>query len=57
MFIVLKKPIYEGPFTIGVHKKNVSPQNHSQNIALNDHYIYKIIYLVDFFFIGYSHTS
>jgi len=33
-----------GPFMVGVHKKNVSPQNHSQSITLNDHYIHEIIY-------------
>jgi hypothetical protein len=36
-----------GRFTIGVHKRNVSPQNHSQNTTLN--YIYEKIYLVDFY--------
>jgi hypothetical protein len=39
-----------GVITVGVHKRNVSPQNLSQNITLNDHYIYEVIYLVDFFF-------
>jgi hypothetical protein len=39
-----------GAITIGVHKKNVSPQNHSQDIILNHHYIYEIIYLVNFIF-------
>jgi hypothetical protein len=33
-----------------VHKRIVSPQNHYQNTILNDHYIYKISYLVDFIF-------
>jgi hypothetical protein len=36
------------PFTVGVHKRNVLPQNHCQDITLNEDYIYKIIYLVDF---------
>jgi hypothetical protein len=35
---------------VRVHKRNVSPQNHFQNNTLNDHYIYEIIYLVDFLF-------
>jgi len=39
-----------GTFIVGVHKRNVSPQNHFQNTTLNDHYTYDIIYLVDFFF-------
>jgi len=34
-----------GPIIVGVHKRNVSPQNHIQDIILNDHYIYRIIYL------------
>jgi len=38
-----------GAITVGVHKRNVLPQNYSQNIILNDHYIYEIIYLVIFF--------
>jgi len=33
---------------VGVHKKNVLPQNHSQDTTLND-YVYEIIYLVDFY--------
>jgi hypothetical protein len=37
-----------GPFKVGVHKRNVLPQNHFQDITLNDHYIYTIIYLVYF---------
>jgi hypothetical protein len=36
------------PFKVGAHKRNVLPQNHFQDITLNDHYIYKIIYLVYF---------
>jgi hypothetical protein len=35
---------------VGVHKKNVLPQNQFQNNILNDHYVYEIIYLVDFLF-------
>ncbi len=31
-----------------VHKRNVSPQNHYHDTTLNDHYVYEIIYLVDF---------
>jgi hypothetical protein len=34
-----------------------APQNHTQGITLNDKYIYNIIYLVEFFFIKYSHNS
>ncbi len=37
-----------GTFMVGVHKMNVSPQNHSQDTTLYDHYVYKIIYLVKF---------
>jgi hypothetical protein len=32
------------------YTKGMSSQNHSQNSTLNDHYIYQIIYLVDFSF-------
>jgi len=39
-----------GTFTVGVHKRNVSPKNHCQNITLNDNHIYEIIYLVEIFF-------
>jgi len=45
----ITKILLLGAITIGVHKKNVSPQNHFEDIILNDHYIYKIIYLIDFF--------
>jgi hypothetical protein len=41
---------------VRVHNRIVSPQNHCQNTTLNDHYIYKIIFLVDFLNIRYSHT-
>jgi hypothetical protein len=37
-----------------VHKRIVSPQNHCQNTTLNDHYNYKINYLVDFIFSLYD---
>jgi len=33
-----------------VYKRIVLPQNHYQNIILNEHYIYEISYLVDFTF-------
>jgi hypothetical protein len=46
-----------GTFTIGVHERNVLPQNHFKNVILNDHYTFEIIYLVDFIFIRYSHIS
>ncbi len=39
----------QGMFTIGVHKRIVSLQNHYENTTLNDHYIYEIMYLVDYF--------
>jgi hypothetical protein len=39
-----------GTFTTGVHKRNFSPQNHFQDTSFNDHYTYKIIYLVDYFY-------
>ncbi len=45
----MEEPL-KGAITVGVHKRNVSPQNHFQDIALNDHYIYGIICLVDFIF-------
>ncbi len=32
----------------GVHKRNVSPQNHSQDTILNDHYVYRFIYFGEF---------
>lgn len=40
-----------GPFKVRVHKKNVSPQNHFQDITSNNkkNYIYEIIFLGDFF--------
>jgi hypothetical protein len=38
-----------GPFIVGVFKRNVSSQNYFQNTTLSDHYIYEIIFLVDFF--------
>jgi hypothetical protein len=41
---------WKGTFMVGVNKRNVLLQNHSQNIILNDHYTYEITYLVDFFF-------
>jgi hypothetical protein len=37
-------------FIVAVHKRNVSPQNHFQETTFNDHYTYKIIYLVDYFY-------
>ncbi len=39
-----------GPFKVGVHKRNVSHQNHFQDTILNDHYIYEIICLLNFSF-------
>jgi hypothetical protein len=39
-----------GSFMVGLHKRNVSPQNHSPDSTLNEYYIYQIIYLVDFSF-------
>jgi hypothetical protein len=53
-WLINNQPMQEphmGTFMFGVHKRNVLPQNHFQNTILNDRYIYKIIYLVDFFFI------
>jgi hypothetical protein len=35
---------------VGVHKRNVSPQNHSHDITLNDHFVYLFIILVNLFF-------
>jgi hypothetical protein len=29
-----------GIIMVGVHKRNVSPQNHSQKTTLNDHYVH-----------------
>jgi hypothetical protein len=31
----------KGTFAVGVHKRNVAPQNHFSKNILNDHYIYK----------------
>ncbi len=39
-----------GTFMVEVHKKTILPQNHCQNITLNDHYNYKIIYFEDYYF-------
>ncbi len=38
-----------GAITVGVHKRNVSPQNHFQDITLNDNYIYEFFFLIDIF--------
>jgi hypothetical protein len=35
-----------GTFMVGVHKRNVLPQNHYHDTTLNDHYVYEI----EFFF-------
>jgi hypothetical protein len=37
---------------VGVHKRNVSPQNHFHEIILNDHYTYEVFYLIIYFLIG-----
>jgi len=42
--------LFLGTFTVGVRKRNVSLQNHFQETTCNDHYTYKIIYLVDYFY-------
>jgi hypothetical protein len=39
-----------GTITVGVHKRNVSPQNHSHDTTLNDHYVYRFIYFGEFIF-------
>jgi hypothetical protein len=36
--------IFQGTILVGVHERNVSPQNHFQDIILNDHYVYQFIY-------------
>jgi hypothetical protein len=41
---------------VGVHKRNVSSQNHSQNTTLDDHSVYEIIYLVNFLFLLDNHV-
>jgi hypothetical protein len=28
---------------VGVHERNISPQDHFQNTTLNDHYIYELV--------------
>jgi exo-beta-1,3-glucanase (GH17 family) len=50
LFQLMQGFFMEGYIHNGVHKRNVLPQNHSQNIILNEHYTYKITYLVDFVF-------
>jgi hypothetical protein len=35
---------------VGVDKRNVSPQNHLQDIILNDHNVYWFIYFGEFIF-------
>ncbi len=42
--IYLKFTSTMGTFTVGVYKRNVSPENHSQDTTLNDQYTYEIIY-------------
>ncbi len=49
-------PFTQSSFKVGVYKRNDSPQNHFQNINLNGHYIYKIIHLVNCFFIRFIFT-
>jgi hypothetical protein len=43
-----------GSFIVGVHKGNVSPQNHSQDSTLNDH-LPNNLFGRFFFFIRYAH--
>jgi hypothetical protein len=47
--------LFAGTIIIGVHKRNVSPQNHSHDTILNDHYVYQFIYFGDFFFSFNTH--
>jgi hypothetical protein len=54
MFTFTMTITHMGTFMVRVHKRNVSPQNHSQDTTLNDHYVY-VIYLVDFIFSLDSH--
>jgi hypothetical protein len=45
-----KEKRVQGTITVGVYERNVSPQNHSQDTTLNDHYVYQFIYFGEFIF-------
>jgi len=42
--------LFVGIIIIKVHKRNVSPENHSHDTTLNDHYVYQFIYFGEFIF-------
>ncbi len=39
-----------GTIIVGIHKRNISPQNHSHDTTLNDHYVYQFICFGEFIF-------
>jgi len=47
--------LFTGTITVRVHKRNVSPQNHSYDTTLNDHYVYRFIYFGEFIFSFNTH--
>jgi len=47
-----------GPFKLGVHKRNVLPQNHSQDTTFEwPLHLWNNLFGRFYFFIRYSHTS
>jgi len=50
IFKLLKVHLLCATIIIKVHKRNVSPQNHSHDTTLNDHYVYQFIYFGEFIF-------
>ncbi len=47
--------LFVGTIIVGEHKRNVSPQNHSHDTTLNDHYVYWFIYFGEFIFSFNTH--
>jgi hypothetical protein len=50
-----KEKKVQGTIMNAIHKRNVSPQNHSQDTTLNDHYVYQLIYFGEFIFSFNTH--